>query len=147
MSKTYIAFIYVILYRKNNFMKRISKAVAIVATTLLLGANTVYAQSKPIVKQDGNLDALLELKEKLESDNKLFNGYTIQLHNGDLNKAKARKKEYENTKSVWPASIEYETPNYKLWIGNFETRLDADRALLKLRKEFPSAFVLKLDRK
>lgn len=128
-------------------MKRISKAVAIVAISLLLGANTIQAQSKPVIKQDQNLDTLLEIKEELESNNKLFNGYTIQLHNGDLNKAKDRKKEYEKTKSIWPASIEYETPNYKLWIGNFDTRLEADRALLTLRKEFPSAFVLKPDRK
>lgn len=128
-------------------MKIISKAVAIVATTILLGLNPVYAQGQPVIKQHHNLDTLLELKESLESDNKLFNGYTIQLHNGDLNKAKESRSAYQRTKSIWPASIEYETPNYKLWVGNFDTRLDADRALLMLRKEFPSAFVLKPDRK
>lgn len=128
-------------------MKRISKTAAAVTFTLLISSNLLYAQDAPVIKQDQNLETLLELKKDLESENKLFNGYTIQLHNGDLEKARDRKKQYDRTKSLWPASIEYETPNYKLWIGNFDTRLDADRALLNLRKEFPSAFVLKPDRR
>lgn len=128
-------------------MKIFSKAVTALTFTLLTSSISVFAQEKLAITQDDKLDTLLELKKELESENKLFSGYTIQLHNGDLERAQKRKKEYEETKSTWPVSIEYETPNYKLWVGNFDTRLEADRALLKLRKDFPSAFVLKPDRR
>ncbi len=128
-------------------MKRIVKTLIFGVSALAFCTTSVHAQSKPNIEQDGKLQPLLELKEELESENKLFNGYTIQLHNGDLQKAKERRNEYEKTNAKWPASIQYETPNYKLWVGNFDSRLDADRALLKLRKDFPSAFVLKPDRK
>ena len=39
--------------------------------------------------------------------------------------------------------MRFETPNYKIWIGNFKTRLEADRALLLIKKKFYSAFVFK----
>lgn len=128
-------------------MTRIIKTIILSLSALAFSSTYLHAQNKPHIEQDPKLDFILELKEKLEDENKLFNGYTIQLHNGSLNKAKEVKKEYERTKSIWPSTIEYETPNYKLWVGNFDTRLDADRALLKLRKDFPTAFVLKPERK
>ena len=39
--------------------------------------------------------------------------------------------------------MKYETPNYKIWVGNFRTQLEADRELRLLRKHFPNAFSLK----
>lgn len=128
-------------------MKRILKSIAIVISSLLISSISAYAQDKPLVTQDSKLEILLDLKEELEKENRLSNGYTVQLHNGNLERAKKRKEEYDKTELDWPASIHYETPNYKLWVGNFGSRLDADRALLKLKEIFPSAFVLKPDRK
>ena len=42
-----------------------------------------------------------------------------------------------------PSILEFETPNYKIWVGNFRNKLEADRTLLKVQKEFPNAFVFK----
>jgi len=41
------------------------------------------------------------------------------------------------------SSLEYETPNYKIWVGNFRSRLEADRALVKVKRKFTSAFIFK----
>lgn len=128
-------------------MKKILKAISVLTITLLISSNSLYAQNTPKIKKDKNLDTLLELKLALEVENNLINGYTIQLQNGDINKVKQKRKEYEQTKAAWPATIEYENPNFKLWVGNFETRIEADRALLQLSKNFPSAFILKPERK
>ena len=99
------------------------------------------------VNQDSQIPKLLMLKKGLEKDNKLSDGYTIQLYYGELNRANSVIRKYRNKYANWPASIEYETPNYKVWVGNFSARLDADRALLEIQKDFPSAFILKPDRK
>jgi hypothetical protein len=37
----------------------------------------------------------------------------------------------------------YETPNYKIWIGNFRSRLEADKALIKIKKKYINAFIFK----
>lgn len=128
-------------------MKILSKTIAFVIGSLLISSISVTAQDSPVIIQDDELGILLHLKEELEKENRLYNGYTVQLHNGNLERARERKKEYDDAELNWPASIHYETPNYKLWVGNFSSRLDADRALLKLNEIFPSAFVLKPDRK
>lgn len=104
----------------------------------------VTAQSGSVtVNQDEKIPELLELKKKLEKENKLSDGFTIQLYYGNLNRANSIIKDYRNKYGSCPASIEYETPNYKVWVGDFTTRIEADRALLDVHRNFPSAFVLK----
>ncbi|WP_339695455.1 SPOR domain-containing protein [uncultured Marixanthomonas sp.] len=107
-------------------------------------SNTSQAQQgKVTIDQDQKITKLLEMKKSLEKDNKLSNGYTIQLYYGELTKANTFIKKYRGLYGTWPASIEYETPNYKVWVGSFSDRLDADRALIEIQKGFPSAFILK----
>jgi hypothetical protein len=99
------------------------------------------------IQEDEKLIELVKLKTKLSKENKLTDGFTIQLYNGELKEANSTIREYNRTLSTWSATIEYETPNYKVWVGNFLTRLEADRALLEVQKTFPNAFVLRPDRR
>lgn len=99
-------------------------------------------QAMVTVNQDSNIPKLLTLKKELEKDNKLGEGFTIQLYYGELSKANAVLNKYNANYSAWPASLEYETPNYKIWAGDFGSRLEADRALLEIKEKFPEAFIL-----
>lgn len=110
-------------------------------------AISINAQNTTItINEDAKIPELLNLKKSLEKDNKLAVGYTIQLYYGELSEANTIIKEYKNSFDSWPASIEYETPNYKVWVGNFNTRLEADRARLEIKEKFPDAFILKPNR-
>jgi len=104
-------------------------------------------QGKVTINEDEKITELLKLKTKLSKENKLTDGFTIQLYNGELKEANNSIREYNRTLSTWSATIEYETPNYKVWVGNFLTRLEADRALLEIQKTFPNAFVLRPERR
>ena len=86
-------------------------------------------------------------KKDLEKENKLSDGYTIQLYYGELDKANQMLRKYRGSYGNWPASIEYETPNYKVWAGNFASRIEAERALIEIQKNFSSAFILKPERR
>lgn len=111
---------------------------------LFLSTCKVFAQTGVVtIEQDPRIGELMDLKTQLQKENKLTDGYTIQLFYGNLNKANTTINEYRNKYNSWPASIEYETPNYKVWVGNFYSRLEADRALIEVRTSFPSAFILK----
>lgn len=127
-------------------MKLTIRNTAVFCVFLVLISFKAFAQ-QPIIEQDKQLEKLLKTKEKLERDNDLFSGYTVQIHNGSLEDAREKRKDYTKLKKDWPSSIHYETPNYKLWVGNFDSRLEADKALLSLKDDFPSAFVLKPDKK
>jgi hypothetical protein len=41
------------------------------------------------------------------------------------------------------AEMIYETPNYKIWVGDFRTQMQSDRELIKFRKTYKEAFSFK----
>lgn len=113
----------------------------------LIFSNIIIGQNATItINENDKIPEVLALKKNLEADNKLAVGFTIQLYYGELSEANKTIKEYRNNYDSWPASIEYETPNYKVWVGSFSSRLEADRARLEIKDKFPSAFILKPDR-
>ena len=119
-----------------------------ISLLLIISTECTFAQTATItVEENAKIPQLLALKKELEKDNKLSDSYTIQLFYGDLNEANNVLKKYRNSYSTWPASIEYETPNYKVWAGSFGSRIEADRALIEIHKHFSSAFILKPERK
>jgi len=104
-------------------------------------------KGKVTIFEDKKITELLALKSKMNKENKITEGHTIQLYYGELTGANGVIKNYRRNFSSWPSTIIYETPNYKVWVGNFITRLEADRALLEIQTQFPNAFVFKPERK
>ena len=105
--------------------------------------NNISAQnSTGDIAQDPKIDQLLEIKTKMTKDNEIGDRYIIQLFYGDNGEADKVIKEYRS-KYDYPSLIAYEAPNYKVWVGNFRNRLEADRALLKIKETFPTAFIPK----
>ncbi len=85
-----------------------------------------------------DIDKLLEFKK----DTKTIDLYKIRIYSGDRNGAENIKSQAVSLYTEWPSIMEYETPNYKIYVGNFLTRLEADRALMKVKKNYPSALIL-----
>jgi len=111
-----------------------------------LSINISAQEATITLNEDLKIHQLLELKKSLEEENKLTDGYTIQLYYGEKNRANNVIRKYRYTYDSWSATIKYETPNYKVWVGNFSSRIDADRALIEIKERFPSAFILKPER-
>ncbi len=129
-------------------MKYMNKHILLITITLgIVLFNPIFSQNATIdINEDEKIPEILELKKDMEANNKLSVGYTIQLYYGELKEANKVIRAYRNSFDAWPASIEYETPNYKVWVGSFSNRLEADRAKLEIKDKFPDAFRLKPDR-
>ncbi len=120
----------------------------IASILMIFISGKAVAQSATLtVNQDSKITQLLELKKELEKGREFSDGYTIQLYYGELDKANQTLRKYKGSYNNWPASIEYETPNYKVWAGNFSSRIEAERALIEIQKSFSSAFILKPERR
>lgn len=121
----------------------------LIAASLILGFGfSAFAQEGRVqIHQDSLLPQLLELKMKMGKENRLGDRYKIQIFSGDFNMAKKAKKEYDQLNWEWSSMNEYEAPNYKVWVGNFRNTIEADRALMKIRKEFPIAFKFRPEKK
>ena len=112
-----------------------------------IATDTVAQEGEVTIYQDEKIVSLMEVKNKLTKENKVNEGFTIQLYSGNEKTAIETIHEYNKNYSEWAATIIYATPNYKVWVGNFFTRLEADRIVLKIKEDFPAAFVLKPDRR
>lgn len=129
-----------------NF-RTLSKLFSASILILFISGKSIAQSATLTVNQDPKITQLLDLKKGLEKENKLSDGFTIQLYYGELDKANQMLRKYKGSYSNWPASIEYETPNYKVWAGNFATRIEAERALIEIQKSFSGAFILKPERR
>lgn len=97
------------------------------------------AQSGQVtIDQHRDIDKLLEFKKDL----KTVDLYKIRVYSGDRSGAENIKSQVNSLYAGWPTLMEYETPNYKIYVGNFLSRLEADRALLKVKKNYPGALIL-----
>ena len=98
-----------------------------------------YAQTGQVtIDAPKDIDKLLEFKK----DIKTLDLYKIRIYSGDRSGAENIKSQANSLYSEWPTLMEYETPNYKIYVGNFLSRLEADRALLTVKKNYPSALIL-----
>ncbi|WP_026754043.1 SPOR domain-containing protein [Sediminibacter sp. Hel_I_10] len=112
--------------------------IALLTLIFLSFSEVTHGQNgKVTVDQDAVITKLLEYKK----DVKTVDLYKIQLDFGSRSEAEALKSKFLNEFSEWPAEMVYETPNYKVWVGNFSTRLEADIALMKIKKSFTKAMV------
>ncbi|MDO5972460.1 SPOR domain-containing protein [Flavivirga aquimarina] len=105
-------------------------------------------QGNVTINQDKNITALLDIKKTMNKEVNNSKMYKIQIYSGNhRSNAKSAQTEFSNSFSNWRPTIQYEPPNFKIWAGNFRTRLEADRALKKIKRKFPNAFIFKPKKK
>ena len=96
-------------------------------------------EGKVTIDQNKDISTLLEYKKDLST----VDLYKIQVYQGNRSGAETAKSKFASTYNEWPISMEYETPNYKIWAGNFRSRLEADKALIKIKNNYTNAFIFK----
>lgn len=112
-----------------------------------LGATGMAQEGHVNIQQDEKIPQLLQKKTEMVKDGIIGDRYRIQLFSGDNNQASKVIKEYRSLYPQWTSTIVYETPNYKVWVGNFRNSLEADKALLEIKKSFPAAFRFKPEKR
>ena len=95
------------------------------------------------VIQDPKIERLLAEKRKINSSITITDKYKIQLFSGDNELAKKTLVDFRKEIKNLDATIVFKTPSYKVWIGNFKSRIEAEKALFDLKKRYPNAFIIK----
>ena len=106
-----------------------------------LSSTTLFGQNGNIVINKSNkLDSIIKLKKELNSK---IQNLRIQIYSGDRDNAEQIIQEFIEIFNDTTADVIYETPNYKVWVGNYYTQLEADKRLVEIRKKFRSAFIFR----
>jgi len=105
---------------------------------LFIGTATTYSQN-----QNNDNEKIKSLIVKKRDYNKKYGfGFRIQLYNGTESKARSEKAKfgvlYNNVKSY----LKFDSPEWKVQVGNYKNVLEADRALLSFKDDFSSAIVI-----
>ena len=117
------------------------RKIIIFFTIISLSYTTLFGQNGNIkINQSNKLDSIIKLKKELNSK---IQNLRIQIYSGDRDNAEQIIQEFIEIFNDTIADVIYETPNYKVWVGNYYTPLEADKRLIEIRKKFRSAFIFR----
>lgn len=109
-----------------------------------LSSQKIYAQDANVtVNQDPKFEQLLAEKRKINSSLTITDRYKIQIYSGESETAKKTLGDFRKEFKNYDGTIVFNTPVYKVWIGNFKTRIEAERNLSLLKKKYPNALLIR----
>lgn len=107
------------------------------ALMLFFSAFVMAQDGKVSVNVDKNVSRLMAIKKEIH---KAQSSIKIQIYSGSRRNAEAKLMQFNLDFPEISTVMVYETPNYKIWSGDFRTQLEADRVLIKVRKTYKEAF-------
>ena len=110
---------------------------------LILSIPSYAQQGNVTINQDKKIGTLLELKKELNKDDDTSDSYKINIYSGSRSGAESADSKYRTSFNKWRTKLIFDTPNYKILVGSYRTRLEADRALKEIKTKFPNAFIFK----
>jgi hypothetical protein len=125
-----------------SLITKINHSKCICIFLIFINFNKLIAQ-EITVKQDPKIEQLLAEKRKVNSSITINNPFKIQIFNGSSEESKKILIQYKKDNKEYDATIVFSTPMYKVWVGNFKTRIEAERNLNILKKKYPNAIIIK----
>lgn len=94
------------------------------------------------IKTSAKIDAVVAQKKQFNKNLKSIKGYKIQLFYGSEKESYKIKGEFKALFPEISTKIIFSSPQWKVQVGSFKTRLEADKALIPIKKEYPGAIIL-----
>jgi hypothetical protein len=113
-------------------------------TALCLNAQTDTAkQGKLTINADKKIEQYIEQRKQQNIEDSLSKGYRIQIIITDKRfDAKDAKEKFSNMFPNCPAYLIFDSPYFKVRVGDFKTKLEAQALLFKLTDDFPTLFLV-----
>jgi hypothetical protein len=123
----------------------------------VLVAKNIFAQSdtaivvpkikRDYVVQDDDVTWLVEKYNNQNQTKPIINGYRVQIYfdSGNQSKKKANdvKTQFLAKNPDIPCYLVYQSPNFKVRVGDFRSRYEAYKLYREIRNDFPSAYIVK----
>ena len=104
----------------------------------------LYAQDQKLtLNQDQKFEQLLNEKRKINNSLNASDTYKIQIYNGTSESAKRTLTDFKQNFNEIDATIVFNTPNYKVWVGNFKNRIEAEKNLIEIKKKYNNILLIK----
>ena len=109
-----------------------------------LSHSSANAQDENVVYNDTLTQKLFQIKK--EYSKRVFEStyYTIQIYFGDLKSADSILIDFQENYEGVKSELIFETPNYKVRIGEYKDIDIASQKLEGIRRTYPGSFIIKL---
>ena len=105
---------------------------------LIFGTQSLASQNKTNASK-----SIKSLIAKKRSYNRSYGfGYRIQIYYGTEVRAKSLLSKFKISYPKTYTKLDYEQPNWKVQVGNYKTKLEADRAVLLFSEKFSGLMVI-----
>jgi len=108
--------------------------------TWLLIAISYTSFSQGVTKQSVEIENMIAKKRSYNSKHGF--GYRIQLYNGYEEKARSIKANFDEHFSGNFSKLVYKAPEWKVHVGNYKTKLEADKDIEKYQKKYAGIIVI-----
>ena len=115
----------------------------LIIITLVFSGNC-FAQSEGTIKIESSesIKQLIAKKRAYNKNLKYIKGYKIQLFYGSENAAIGVRDKFRTSFIDISSELKFHSPYWKVWVGSYKTRLEADRSLVEIKEGFPSAIII-----
>jgi hypothetical protein len=126
----------------NGIFSKPLKAIFIFGL-LVIACSAFAQQGNVVIIQDTSITRVLNMYQTFEKEKRQTNGYRIQLATNNNRQAlmDMKAKFLQQFPDV-NAYLEYQAPQFKLRVGDFRNRGEADEFVNDVRIAFSSAFVV-----
>ena len=107
---------------------------------------SVKAQDQNIKFNDTLTEKFLKIKKEYDKREYETTFYTIQIFYGNLKKADSILNDFKLSYQEINSELLFETPNYKVRIGEFKDISIASKKLEEIRRIYPGSFIIKLSK-
>tara|TARA_E500000075_G_scaffold129888_1_gene138160 strand:+ start:1390 stop:1770 length:381 start_codon:yes stop_codon:yes gene_type:complete len=104
----------------------------------------ISAQDEDVFYNDTLTKKLFQIKKDFSKRKFESSYYTIQIFYGSLNVADSIYNDFKENFKETESKLIFETPNYKVRIGNYKDINVAAQNLEKIRRIYPGSFIIKL---
>jgi SPOR domain len=115
------------------------KQIIIVFFVAFFWSNNIYGQT---IETSPKIDALLKEKRKAATGITINDAFKIQIYFGDLESSKTNLANFKITFPLIDATLIYRNPSYKVVVGSYDNKIEADKALKTIKKKFTSATII-----
>ncbi|MEI6681609.1 MAG: SPOR domain-containing protein [Bacteroidota bacterium] len=113
---------------------------------MIMAQHTDSAGGKTEVIRDQRVDILVNKHIQVNQAIRTMDGFRIQLFsdsgNNSKTKAQAAHDEFQSKHPGVGVYLTFKSPNYQVRVGDFRTRLDAQRFLNEISADYSSAFII-----
>jgi hypothetical protein len=120
---------------------------SILIITFLFSQNIFSQTTKTIIEQDEKIEKLLQEKRKNNSGITINDKFKIQIFFGNIEESKKTLLAFKKEFSSLDGTIIFSNPSYKVWVGSFKSKIEAEKSLINIKKKYPSAVIIEPNKK